>query len=358
MKKKLQRAEFLLWDLRTCAGVVGVGVGIGLRNTPIILGTVVMLLSIILVFPRWKPGMLYGLSVAFDSGVVALFCIGLGWSGAIACLLPLLTLVRFLYHKESAEEAAERFYERLKELQNRLVATERLAVVGELSSVIAHQVRNPLTSISLNLELLEESLADSELGDDPEIANLITSIRQEVDNLSEISEHYLQFGKLPEARFEKGSVSNLLLGLAKFLKPEMERRGLSFDVDVPPALPEITMDEVQLRVALTNLLRNAIEATKPGGKVKLSACVADGRLQVTLSDTGVGMTEAELQRAFQIFYTTKENGCGLGLTVAESIIEAHRGKLDCESMPGLGTTFRIYLPLEVRDGEASGNTDR
>lgn len=224
-----------------------------------------------------------------------------------------------------------------------LVQAERLATIGKMAAHISHEVRNPLSSISLNLELLEEEIAEQ--GTEPEAAGLLSAIRAEVDRLSQVTEQYLAAARRPRLQLERESIGDVVQQCHAFVRPELERAGLTTRVEVEPDLPEVDADEAQLRQALLNLLRNAREATPKGGEVALRVVRgSDGGVAIVVEDDGEGIPEELRATLFELFTTSKERGTGLGLAVTQAIVEAHGGTIVCESREPQGTRFRVELP--------------
>ncbi len=240
--------------------------------------------------------------------------------------------------------AFEKMVEAVAAAQSRAVASERLAAIGKMAAHVTHEIRNPLSSISLNIELLEEELAGEALPG--EARDLLASITREVERLGNLSEEYLRLARIPTARMEAEDLGALVLDLAKFSRPEFERAGTELRVDVAPGLPATLFDEAQLRQAVLNLLRNAREAMPEGGVVELSVVAESARVLLTVSDRGGGIPDAIRERVFDPFFSTKGEGTGLGLAITRRIVEAHGGTLDCAPRDGGGTVFRISLPLE------------
>jgi signal transduction histidine kinase len=231
----------------------------------------------------------------------------------------------------------------IRKARAELVHAERLATIGKMAAHITHEVRNPLSSISLNLELLEEELVDS--GSEPESMQLLAAIRAEVERLSQIAEAYLSAVREPKLKLEREDVGDLVRECHAFLRPELERAGLSTRVDVEPDLPAVDVDEAQLRQALVNLIRNAREVLSRGGEVALWVGREDDHVMVCVDDDGSGIAEDVRGAIFDPFYTTKQHGTGLGLAVTRSIVEAHHGTIACEPRQPHGTRFRIALPI-------------
>ncbi|WP_437811319.1 ATP-binding protein [Sorangium sp. So ce1078] len=235
-----------------------------------------------------------------------------------------------------------------------LVNAERLAAIGKMAAHVTHEIRNPLSSIGLNLELLEEEVARASAADTPdaelrpvmkESAQLVAAIRAEVDRLSRIAEQYLSVARRPRPQLVPERVDDLVQELVAFVRPELDRAGIAVRVDVEEEEgPEILLDESQLRQALLNLLRNAREAMPKGGAIVVSVSFSSGAATIAVDDTGPGVPEELRASIFDPFFTTKQRGTGLGLAVTRDIIEAHGGTISCEPREAGGTRFRIVLP--------------
>ena len=232
-----------------------------------------------------------------------------------------------------------------KRLESALIKAERLATIGKMSARIAHEIKNPLSSISLNIELLHDELKCCDGVATKEAINLLASIMAEVDRLTGVSEEYLQFARLPNLPLKARSVNAILLELTRFLREEISEDNIILTEDYEKDLPLVAVDENQMKQAFLNILKNSFEAMPDGGKL----CVRTGRghngaVVVHITDTGIGIDEEKLEKIFDPFYTTKDIGTGLGLAVSQQIIREHGGEVHCQSAPGQGTTFAIQLP--------------
>lgn len=242
----------------------------------------------------------------------------------------------------------------IRRAREELVNAERLAAIGKMAAHVTHEIRNPLSSIGLNLELLEEEVARATAAGTPEAelrpvmkeaAQLVTAIRAEVDRLSRIAEQYLSVARRPRPRLEPERVDDLVQELLAFVQPELDRAGVRVRVEVDEAGPEIPLDESQIRQALLNLLRNAREAMPKGGEIVVGVSFGGDVVTITVDDTGPGVPEELRASIFDPFFTTKQRGTGLGLAVTRDIIEAHGGAISCEARSSGGTRFRITLPV-------------
>ena len=263
----------------------------------------------------------------------------------------------------------ERAYQELQAAQARLVQSERLAAIGQMSAKVSHEVRNPLSSISLNAELLEDELHALPEDRQNEAANLLAAIRSQVDVLSEVTEEYLRFARLPKANFELAALAPIIEDLSGFIREELRSRGIDLVVSVSNGLLAVRLDPGQIRQALLNLIRNAADAMPDGGTITLRvnaisnfelrmsnsairlASAGQSAMVIEVRDTGMGIPAENMGKIFEPFFTTKEGGTGLGLAIARQIVVDHGASLTCESAPGVGTTFRLVLP--VFDGGSS-----
>ncbi|ATB41411.1 two-component sensor histidine kinase [Cystobacter fuscus] len=235
----------------------------------------------------------------------------------------------------------------LKAQAEALMRAEQLAAVGRISAQVAHEVRNPLSSIGLNVELMQDAFEHATF-DSPDEARetreILAAVTRQVDRLTEVTEQYLRMARPPRPSLEPTDVTEVIASVLDFSREELERAGVEVVRELSPEPPRALADEGQLRQVFLNLLRNAREAMLGGGRLTIATQVQARDVVVALRDTGRGMTEAVLSRIFEPFFTTKEDGTGLGLAVCQQILQAHGGELSCQSEPGRGTTFFVRLP--------------
>lgn len=231
-----------------------------------------------------------------------------------------------------------------KRLENKVLHNERLVTIGHMAAKIAHEVRNPLSSISLNTELLEDEL-DNFNGQTAEAKSLLNAIFKEVEQLTQLTEEYLHFTKLQAPEFTNTDVNQLLRDLVSFCKPELSKSHIKVTIQFGNELPRISLDREKMRRAVLNLLRNSIEAMPGGGQLLLQTQRLGQMIEIRVRDSGVGIAGTDLPRIFAPFFSTKKTGTGLGLSIAQQIIEEHQGTIDCKSELNKGTEFTIHLPL-------------
>ena len=248
-----------------------------------------------------------------------------------------------------AKKLAER-EKQLSEKTQEVLRSERLAAVGRLAAQITHEIRNPLSSLSLNTELLEEQL-DEGVFTPPaardEARSLVAAMGREVDRLTEITEEYLRFARLPKPALATVDLNDAVEELADFMAAEMSRAGVELRRELTGEAPRVRADAGQVRQVLLNLLRNAREATGEGGHVRLFTRLnpAGALAEIEVADDGAGIAAEQKARLFEPFFSTKERGTGLGLALVQQIVHDHGGEVFCESEPGRGTRMIVSFPL-------------
>lgn len=230
----------------------------------------------------------------------------------------------------------------LREKQEALLRADKLATIGRMATQITHEIRNPLSAIGLNTELLAEELHD--MGSE-EALRLCDAIGREVDRLADVTEQYLRYTGPMQPRLAREDLCLLLTDVVHFLRPELEAAGIAVAQELEGSL-YADVDERQIRQALLNLIRNAREAMPSGGTLTLRAGRRGQEVEIAIEDTGEGMEEEATRRIFEPFFTTKGSGTGLGLSLTHQIVSQHGGILSCESAPLKGTTFLMVLPGE------------
>lgn len=230
--------------------------------------------------------------------------------------------------------------------RERLLRSERLATIGRLAAQITHEIRNPLSSIGLNIELLEDDIPHLPEERRAEARAILAAVGNEVERLAQITEGYLRYARLPAPTPVAGDVGDLLADLCAFEQEEADRAGVMVELRIDEALPSVPHDPQRLRQALLNLLRNAKEAAGPGGTVRLSASPhsKEGGVNIRIEDSGPGIAEEAKNRLFEPFFTTKVKGTGLGLTLSKEIITEHGGGLLLSDSDLGGAAFQIHLP--------------
>jgi PAS domain S-box-containing protein len=235
-----------------------------------------------------------------------------------------------------------------RRLEEAKLQAERLALIGTMAAKVAHEIRNPLGSIRLNMDsVLEatEALAASGSGVSRELRALLQSIDSELRHLQRITDSYLQFARLPQTRRERVRLDEVLTQGLALSRSLVESQKVKLQTEFDSTLPAIEADRGQLWQAFLNLIRNAVDAMPDGGTLTVRTARMGNEAAISFADTGHGMTTEQQPQIFNPFFTTKDGGTGLGLTLTQQIISEHGGRIECASVAGKGTTFTIHLPL-------------
>jgi signal transduction histidine kinase len=237
-------------------------------------------------------------------------------------------------------------------LEAQLRRSDKLAALGTLSAGVAHEVKNPLHALGLNLHLLQTELVPGP-PDGEAVRSYLDVLRSELQRLGRIVENFLRFAKpsVPEIKsVDVAALVERVLGLVAF---EAADHGVGIETHLDPELPSIPSDEGQLSQVFLNVIINAFQAMPDGGALVVTTRKDGDWAEVAVKDTGPGIAEAVLPHVFDPYFTTRPSGVGLGLAIAHRIVQGHQGSLDVESHVGSGTTMIIRLPLggSVRQSE-------
>lgn len=232
-----------------------------------------------------------------------------------------------------------------KMLERQLVQTEKLASIGTFTAGLAHEIRNPLNSANLQLLLLERRIRDGARSSPDEAIQLINIVREEVSRLDNLVTEFLYFAKPLNLDCHPTSLHRLLDDVFALFHARMEQNGIIVEREYMDALPMLSLDAEKMKQALINVVQNSIEAMPTGGRLNVMTEVKQKRVLLTIGDTGIGFPEKDINKVFEVFYTHKEKGTGLGLPISLHIIEMHGGTIDLQSKQGLGTTCTISLPV-------------
>lgn len=216
-------------------------------------------------------------------------------------------------------------------------------LIETLAAGVAHEVRNPLNSVQINLSILEQELSELVADRQAHVFAVLAKIAAEIKRLDDFISEFLRFARLPKLNIERLPVRVLLADLAAFITPECSKKGVALSLDLGG--PETArVDGFQLKQAILNLVLNALQATSAGGHVVLRTSGDQRRLEVSVSDDGEGMSPETRERVFTPFFTTREEGTGLGLALVRRIAEQHGGSVEISSAPGEGTTVTMVFP--------------
>src|SRR5438876_5039913 len=251
---------------------------------------------------------------------------------------------------QAIQEAGERMgalvtlrdLDSLESSGTQLRVSERLAALGRITAGVAHEVKNPLNSMRLWLENLKESLSDD--GDAPS-RQAVQVLDKEIDRLDQVVKRFLDFTRPMDVRLEATQLAELLKEVLEIAKPQLEKSNIQIAQLLPIDVPEVYVDRALLKQAVLNLVLNASEAMPNGGQLRLVLSRRGEMAEITVGDTGKGIPPENQQKIFQLFFTTRPGGSGIGLASTFRIVQLHNGSIDFTSEVGRGTTFRIELPL-------------
>ena len=257
--------------------------------------------------------------------------------------------------RDEIGQLAEAFNEmtrQLSEQRERLVQTERVAAWRELARRLAHELKNPLFPLQLTVENLQRAREQTSEQFDEVFFESTTTLRAELENLKTIVGRFSDFAKMPPPQFEAVDLNELVRGAVKLFEPQMAPVGrppVTPELYLDANLPRAQADSILLRRALENLILNSLDAMPAGGTLTVRTAQRAGMVRLEVSDSGEGLTPEECARLFTPYYTTKRLGTGLGLAIVQSVVSDHGGRIEVESAPGAGATFRIELPVEQKD---------
>jgi two-component system sensor histidine kinase HydH len=218
--------------------------------------------------------------------------------------------------------------------------------LATLAGGLAHEIRNPLSTIGMNLELLAEELENDDSQRARRMLRRIANLQGECRNLEEILNAFLQFARAGELHLSDGNLNTIVSDYVDFLEPQANSMEVELRPHLDSDLPVVMLDKSLMRQALVNLCRNAIEAMPEGGSIDLLTRTRGEDVVLEIIDTGKGMDEKTRGQMFQAFFSTRSGGSGLGLPTVRRIVEAHHGRISCESEVGKGTRFTITLPAK------------
>jgi signal transduction histidine kinase len=265
----------------------------------------------------------------------------------------------------------------LSRVQSTINYSRKLVALGRLSAGVAHEVKNPLNAMTIHLELLKQKLAAAKatgeaaglssgaaLANAPAVPGVVVDgalatrpadvesalehvriIANEIRRLDEVLQGFLKFTRPEDLKLQAINVRSLVEEVVRVVGPEAARARVRVQIECPESVPDISGDPAMLRQALLNLAINACQAMPEGGRLRIACSAARGRrVEMKVEDSGIGISPENLERIFNLYFTTKPQGSGIGLSMVYRIVQLHDGEIEVQSTPGVGTTFRLLLP--------------
>jgi len=231
-----------------------------------------------------------------------------------------------------------------RDAERRAREAEHLAYVGTLTAGLAHEIRNPLSTLNLNLQLLREDLEHPGAGTDPRILRRLETLEAEAKRLEQILDDFLKFAGKYEVRLKVQPLKAVLDEVTSFYRERLQQGRIQLRTSFAEGLPDVAVDAPRLKQALANLILNAAAAMPDGGELMVRCEAGPHGLSLHVTDTGVGIQSEDMDKIFAPYYSTRPGGTGLGLPTVRRIVQEHGGTLEVHSEVGRGTRFTIHLP--------------
>jgi PAS domain S-box-containing protein len=233
-----------------------------------------------------------------------------------------------------------------KKREFQLRQAESLAALTTLSAGVAHEIKNPLASIDIHIQLLNREIAKFDSEEVKDIKNFLAIVKEEIDRLNSIVQDFLFTVRPMSINLSRENVNDILKEMIEFLKYELEEADIEIVLDLNEDIPEVVVDTKYLKQALLNIIKNAVEAIIDGGKIRIKTKESsDGDVLISIIDTGEGIPSEIMGKIFEPYFTTRKSGTGLGLVIVYKIIKELGGDIKIKSKEGEGTTFTVLLPV-------------
>ncbi len=235
------------------------------------------------------------------------------------------------------------------ELEERLNLSERAAAIGRLTQTIAHEIRNPLNVINLSVDQASAKYAPEDESRRKQFTRLLSSVKDEIARLRHMVNDVLNYGRPAHLAVESVDVRRLLEETIQLIRPQADEQNVEVTFEQDNESANVIGDAERLKSCLSNLTINALQAMPVGGRLSARVRRLDGQVEVTISDTGVGISPESVNKIFEPYFSTKKSGFGLGLAVTKKIVEEHHGSIDVQSQINQGTTFTLRFPVAGAD---------
>ena len=278
------------------------------------------------------------------------FTLGDGYSRTLS--LSIMPLVRQGWITGNVIHIEDITEKRAKEA--RLRRAESLAALTTLTAGVAHEIKNPLGSIGIHLELMKKEMSGKKQIETQKVLENLLIIKEEVDRLNRIVMDFLFTVRPMNAELSYDELNRVVRELLDFMKFELSEAGITVDTDLTKTSPQILMDERYMKQAVLNILKNAISAMPDGGRLRVQTVQKGNELLLKISDTGVGIPDEHMDKIFEPYFTTKDFGSGLGLTLVYKILKEHMGDIEINSKVGEGTSITLSFPVPQKEKRLIG----
>ncbi|KHE92648.1 MAG: two-component sensor kinase [Candidatus Scalindua brodae] len=231
-----------------------------------------------------------------------------------------------------------------KMFNEELVRSKTLSTLGQYSNELAHEIKNPLNAINIQMSLLEREIGKYDLGAGKELADIVKVVKEEINRLNKLAKDCLSFSKSGDLNRTEEDIGRIIEELLSLITPHADLNGVNIYLTMSGSCPQILVDRDKLKQALLNIILNAIEAMTDGGNIAITVSRKDSYLNIFIKDTGPGIPDELHDKIFGLFYSTKSGGTGVGLAVTKNIVHAHGGNIRFEKLVE-GAEFIIELPL-------------
>ena len=246
-------------------------------------------------------------------------------------------------------------YDTLKKTQEKLVRLEKIAALGQISASVNHEIKTPLNSLYMNLQLLKKQVNqfDGSFVDRKKYTNEIIDIMdRETLRISGILEEFVRYARLAPLNMKENDLNKIVSETVDMISQRAEQSDVRLQLNLSDTVPLFPFDDKKITQCLINLFINAINSMGNGGILTIETChVENNMAKIIVSDTGTGIKEEIMDKIFQPFFSKNKDGLGLGLPIVQGIVEGHGGKISCRSKVGEGTTFEILLPTDMPPGK-------
>lgn len=259
-------------------------------------------------------------------------------------IMPLVNQGRIngnLFHIEDITEK--------KTEEAKLRRAENLASLTTLAAGVAHEIKNPLGSIGIHIQLIQKALKTNTEFDLEMVNHNLDIVNEEVERLNGIIVDFLFAVRPMDTHLENKNLNNFLYNVIDLVHFELEQKNISLIIDLSDVAPLIPVDEKYLKQAILNIIKNGVEAMPDGGNLEITTIIEGTYFAINISDNGSGISEENMAKIFEPYYTSKDFGSGLGLTLVYKIIKEHGGEITLNSREGKGTTFSILLPIPQKE---------